>query len=312
MIHVVSLNSCIDRTLTCDGFHPGEVNLTRLIHEMPAGKGVNVARILAALGKPCMLHGFVGTDRLLDFEKLLNAEKVKCRLIGVAGRTRINTTILDGDQETHIREQGDPVPTAAISSLKEELNRKTPVGEWWLFSGSLPPGYPAEELCRCIRTLREAGCKVAIDTSGEALRVIAESGADLIKPNRSELVKLLGVASDENNVVMARMARERLIRGGHCWSVLFSDGEKGTFGIGSDRIEYAHLDYEPKVCSVLGAGDALLAGYLAGLDSGYAPTDCLRQGVAVAVASLSSAWAGDLGQEPVTSGIVIEPVAGDN
>ncbi len=294
MIHVVSLNSCIDRTLTCDGFAVDKVNLTRLIHEVPAGKGVNVARILSALGTPVMLHGFVGTDRLLDFERLLASEKIKCRLISIPGRTRINTTILDGERETHIREQGEPVPAAAISSLKEEIGRKTPAGEWWVFSGSLPPGYPADELCECIRILRKNGCYVAADTSGEALRVVVDNELDLIKPNRVELIKLLDCP--DGTCDMSKRAQDAFVNSGKCSTVIFSDGSSGAYRIDRDSITHACTKDVGAIqlASALGAGDALLAGYLHVLSKGMPGAEALRHGVAVATASLGAAWAGEL------------------
>ena len=114
MIVTVTLNTAIDRVLSAPALRLGRTVTASLLASVPAGKGVNVSRYLAALGVPSVACGFVGRRELRIYEESFRDTLVTSTLIEVSAPTRINTTILSDARsgETHIREEGFSVPAA--------------------------------------------------------------------------------------------------------------------------------------------------------------------------------------------------------
>jgi len=288
---VVSLNSCIDRTLLAPGFAVGAHCVAELEAETPAGKGVNVARILAQLGVPVRLLALVGDDRIDRFRSLLGSPGLEAECLPACSRTRVNTTILDpgSGTETHVREKGEPVRVEALAALGERLARAA-AGEWVVFSGSLPPGLAVEDFSARITDLAARGVRVAVDTSGPALAAAFAAGAVLLKPNRIELADLAGPNPEAS--LPATATRLAAARPG-C-RLLISDGAEGAFWIGPGERWKGKAAEPLELRKTVGAGDALLAGALAGLHRGLPAEGCLRLALQTAGASLSCPAAGEI------------------
>ncbi len=304
MIAVVSLNSCLDRILEVEGFVPGGVHVANLVAFHPAGKGMNVARLLAGLGSRVSLHGFVGRDALHRFEQEADRERVACRLRALPIRTRINTTILDpaSGNETHIREQGDPVLPEELPALVESLQAETRRGDRVVFAGSLPPGLRPEHFGRLVRDLTEAGRRVVVDISGPPLKEAIRAGAALIKPNRAELAECAGTDADQSLPDIVECLARRMTPPG----ILASDGADGAWLFTPEGIWHAWTETPVRARNTVGAGDALLAGFLAAQSEELPSGQCLRNAVETATAAVQALRAGELVVTSAPNTICIE------
>ncbi len=289
----VSLNSCLDHTFEVRRLRLGQHAHGRLLSTQPAGKAVNVARILQTLGRPCTLTGLVGEAERADFERSFNPALVRVCLLGVPVPTRRNVTLIDAEEnlETHIRDLGPEIPAAALNRLAGELHDLSAPGVWMIFAGSLPRGLSLEYFQEILEVVTNRGARVALDSSGPALDVVRRQSVWLIKPNREELAALTGQgAADAGTIV--RTARSLA---GQAEVVLASAGTEGCFLIEGNSALHARLDGPVgSLVSTVGAGDALLAGYLAALARGLAAEDCLRQAVAAATSACLHPRAGEI------------------
>jgi len=295
-IACVSLNSCIDRTLSAPEFEAGRHCQASFLQEKPAGKGVNLARLLAALEIPVTLFGFVGEDAAARFAELLEAAGVENRLQAVPVRTRVNTTLVvpGRGRETHVRERGEAIPAYALPLLEEEMQRTLQAGDWALFAGSIPPGVDAAAFGDLVGRLAANGIRVAADTSGPALRAAVAAGCSLIKPNESELAELTGTAVRTADDIReaARQVRQPPARAD--LAVLASAGADGAYLFAPEGDWHAWPAGRLPVRPTVGARAALLAGFLAARFAGQPPEPALRRAIQVASASVGCLQAGEL------------------
>lgn len=202
----VCLNPALDITYEIDALHRSSTHRVRRVHMRAGGKGVNVAWVLQALGVSAAVAGFAGgaTGRRLDEE--LGQAGLETRWVWVEGETRRCLAVFEQGvaQATEFNEPGPTIATAAweefVSSFAEWVRRDEFAAV--VFSGSLPPGLPADAYARLIRLARSAGVYTVLDTSGEALRQGLAAGPHLVKPNLRELEELL--ERMEHDVVATR------------------------------------------------------------------------------------------------------------
>jgi 1-phosphofructokinase family hexose kinase len=296
LIYTVTLNTAVDRTIEVPGLRIGGVFSGRTICEQPAGKGVNVSRCLATLGVESIVGGFVGAGELKSFESSFSGAPVRVQLIGVPGRTRRDTTLIDptANSDTHIRESGYAVGAEHVEALRADLSRTVRSGDMVVFCGSLPAGISAEEFAGLLRHAKGLGCKVALDTSGEGLRRGLSARPFLMKPNRVELEEL--TSGDPRRAPPTALAdvveRARPLLAS-VEMLMVSLGKDGAVLICPAGRWHAVCRLSPKeVKSTVGCGDASLAGLLAGLAQGRSAAECLRLGVACGSACALTPMAG--------------------
>ena len=230
---------------------------------------VNVARVLATLGAAPTLLAVAGGNVGALFEDLVDRTAIRARIVPVAGRTRIAFIAHDaasGLEYRFVPEGPDLSGTerdAALAAFLALLTELRP--RWVVLSGSLPRGVPPDTYARMSRSAREAGARVAIDTSGGALALALREGAvDLAKPSLRELEGIAGAPLDEDGV---RRAAERLVADGSSARVAVTLGMQGSLLAtrqGTLRRPALHVP----VHSATGAGDSFLAGFVHGLDRG--------------------------------------------
>jgi 1-phosphofructokinase len=289
----VSLNSALDHTFDVRRLRLGQHAHGRLLSTQPAGKAVNVARILQTLGRPCTLTGLVGEAERADFERSFDQTLVRVRLLGLPAPTRRNVTLIDAEEglETHIRDLGPEIPAAALDALAGELDRLAAPGVRMIFAGSLPRGLSPEVFQEMLTAVTRRGARVALDSSGPALDAVRRQSVWLIKPNREELAALAGQGTADASSLV-RAARSL---GGQAEVVLASAGSEGCFLIEAGVTWHARLDAPTgPIVSTVGAGDALLAGYVEALARGLPGEDALRQAVAAATSACLHPRAGEI------------------
>lgn len=285
MIITVTPNPSLDRTYHVDEFRLGELHRANHVGVEASGKGVNVSRVLAALGVPTVAVIPVGGRAGHDLAALLGATGLPCRAVRVAGAARVNVTVIEpGGRTTKVNEPGEPLTAAELDELVRQARTAAVEHEaaWVACCGSLPPGAGPELVARLVDAAHAAGARAAVDTSGAALPAALAAGADLVKPNREELAELAGRPLP-GLADVAAAARE-IAAGGV--TVLASAGSDGAVLVAGPRSLWAAAPPIRPV-NTTGAGDTLLAGYLAGLaarEAGGPAGDlagCLAEAVAL-------------------------------
>ncbi|MFP5495370.1 MAG: 1-phosphofructokinase [Gammaproteobacteria bacterium] len=297
----LTLNPALDLTVRLARLEPGEVNRSEAMITHAAGKGVNVAQVLADLGHQVTVGGFLGEDNPQAFEMLIARRGFTDAFIRVPGETRSNIKIAEQDgRVTDVNAPGPLVSEQAQHALLEQLARIAPGYDAVVVAGSLPRGITPQWFQGLLQQLKNLGLKVALDTSGEALRAGLNAGPWLVKPNTEELADALGHSTD---------AIRQLHRQG-VEHVVVSDGAAGVSWYSPDTALHAT---PPKVivASTVGAGDSLLAGMLHGLLSGDTPEQTLRRATAIAAMAVTQIGFGitDEAQlETLQSGVHVRPL----
>lgn len=287
-IVTVTLNPAIDRTVAVDRLTLGAVHRARSSQSNAGGKGVNVAGCLADWGLPPIVTGLLGRDNAAPFEALFAVKHIDDRFVRAPGETRTNIKIADlaTGETTDLNLPGLTVAAADLDAVRAVLAGAVGPGTLVVIGGSLPEGLAADTLAGLVGELTRVGARVVLDTSGEPLAgALAPEVADLpyaIKPNLAELQDFAGrtLAGEAEIVAAARALVARGIR-----LVVVSRGAEGALFVTADAALVARL---PPVAalSTVGAGDAMVAGIVAGLAANAPLDDIARLGVAFAAAKL--------------------------
>lgn len=285
-IVTITLNPAIDQTVFLDRLTVGQVNRTRRHHRQPGGKGINVSSMLGQYGIPSIATGFLGADNPRLFDELFRSLPIADAFIRIPGETRTGIKIVDeGSRETtDINFPGLQPTSAEIRQFGNTLRKLVKPGRWFVLAGSLPDGFDIGFFGEIIALLKTGGALVAADTSGEALKTAIAGGADLVKPNEHELAEILGHGLPD---LASRIAAARELQREKVPRVILSLGGEGALFITPEAALMASAP-PVQVTSTVGAGDSLLAGYLAGLVSRRPPDECARLASVFAWAALEN------------------------
>jgi 1-phosphofructokinase len=281
MIVTFTANPSVDRTSEVEELVRGAVMRARAVRVDAGGKGVNVTRALVANGHASIAVLPIGGPEGAQLLSLLADEGLEVRSVPVREAIRANVTIVEpGGMTTKVNEPGPALTPAEISGLTAALLSSSAGAEWAVLSGSLPPGVPEDLYAVLTAELRRLGVRVAVDTSGPLLRRTLAAAPDVIKPNRDELAEASGAPIDGPADALRAGARLRALGARRVLASLGSQGavlvdETGAYQAGAAVA--AHR-------STVGAGDALLAGFLAA--GGIGP-DALTEAVAWGTAAVS-------------------------
>lgn len=287
MIICVSANPAIDRRLRLEKLKAGAVNRASSVCPLPGGKAAHVAMAAAALGERVMWVGFLGGATGEDCERGLVSLGIPVAVVKTNAETRVNLEILEADGTvTEILEPGGAVTERDVErmlSLCRDVFSEHRGAAQVALSGSLPPGAPVDLYAHLTRLAHAHGCRVLLDTSGEALRAALRESPDLVKPNREEAEALTGVRPDG-----AGSASEaaRLLFDAGARGVAISLGEEGMFW-------QAARDSSPLVArpprvearSAVGCGDASVAGFAVAHRRGLAGREFVRFAAACGTAN---------------------------
>lgn len=281
-IVAVALNPAVDRVLEVPRLTLGAHQVSNLLARYLGGKAVNLAKDLALLDVPCVLTGLVGRAEFDYYAQDLRRFGVGMEMMPVAGQTRENITLVDpvARSETHLRDRGFTISRDELAAFRSKLASLAQPGTIFVYSGSLPRGIGPAELADLLGICRQAGADLAVDTSGAALAATLDASPWLIKPNREELEELLGrrVPTTEDLLAAGRDLASRI------GLVLVSCGAGGAYLFAGKSAWHACCEIPAnRIASTVGCGDALLAGFLAGLHKGLEYPGAL--GLAVATAA---------------------------
>lgn len=270
MLYTVTFNPAIDYVVHFPQLRPGEINRNESEEFQFGGKGINVSNVLRTLGFDTVALGFVAGFIGEGFEKGLRQMGLKTDLIHVKeGMTRINVKV-KAAEETEINGIGPVITGADMETLYQKLDAIGP-GDVLVLSGSIPKCLPGDTYERIMARLDGRGIPIAVDATKDLLVNVLKYHPFLIKPNNHELGEIFGkvLKTDEEIVDCARKLQEM---GGR--NILISmagdgalllDEKGGTHRIGCPK---------GRVLNSVGAGDSMVAGFLAGWlqtgDYGYA------------------------------------------
>lgn len=281
MITTVTPNPSLDRTFDVDALIAGELHRASGVHVHPGGKGVNVTRALVARGVPTKAivpYGGAEGEQLLS---LLADRAIDVVAVPVGTTVRANVAVVEpSGRITKINEPGPILDARAAEALLEAVREHADGSDWVVSCGSVPPGLGLGFHARVVRAARSAGTRVAVDASGDALLEAVREAPDLVKPNRGELEQAVGHSL---STVGDAVGAARQLQSHGVGEVLVSLGPVGALLVSGDRVLHAE-SAGTRVRSTVGAGDTLLAGYLAtgggeaGLEVGVAwATDSVGQ-----------------------------------
>jgi len=281
MFLCVSANPAIDKQIPVAEFRIGAVNRATEATPEPGGKAAHVAMALRALGGKPHWIGLAGGASGEFLISGLKALGIRALPIATHAPTRENLAIVDGTGTvTEVLEPGGKPSAREVRSFRRACKTDFARGQKKLvviFSGSLPPGVPANLYGSLIRAAHSYGCTVILDSSGEALRRGIAARPDLVKPNREEAEALSGLKVE--GVASAREALAQILAMG-ARSVAMSLGKDGVLW-GQENKEILQARVPEVSCrSAVGSGDAAVAGFAYGMAAGLSPVGMLQLAVA--------------------------------
>lgn len=283
-ILTLTMNPALDLTVQLGPLQVGQVNRSDCMLSHAAGKGINVAQVLADLGHELTVAGFLGVDNQLPFESLFAKRGFVDEFVRVPGETRSNIKLAESSGRiTDLNGPGPEVSEAAQQALAARVEQIAGDFDAVVVAGSLPRGVDAQWLKTLLLRLNAMGLKVALDTSGEALRAGLEASPWMIKPNTEELADALD-APIISIAAQAQAAAELRQRG--IEHVVISQGAEGVHWF-SSTVALQALPPKVTVASTVGAGDSLLAGMVHGLLSAHSPEQTLRTATAIAAMAVT-------------------------
>jgi 1-phosphofructokinase family hexose kinase len=293
VIVTVTLNAALDRTLTVPNFAAGHRHRASQGLTLAGGKGINVARALKRLDVPVVATGLAGGRTGTRIVEELTAEAILNDFVRIADESRTSTAVVDpmGSSFTEINEWGPQVGGDELEMLRDKIRYLSRGADVVVFAGSLPRGVDVAFYADVIRELSRAGVSTVLDSEGEPLRAGLDSEPTLVAPNQHEAEGLVGQElNDDEDFLMALDAIADL----GARNVLLTLGS-GAFGLTREdrRMRRFHA-VAPKVetVSAVGAGDVLLAGFLAAQLNRRPFDEALRQAVAAGTAATTEVGAG--------------------
>ena len=279
MIVTVTPNPSVDRTLAIPPLARGELIRVRSTASEAGGKGINVSVALAAQGHATLAVVPLSRPSSVAFRALLG-EATPIDPVSIAGELRTNISLVEEDGTvTKVNEPGPMLTIREADAILDRAAAHAASATWVVGSGSLPPGAGTDFYARLVRRVG-ASAPVAIDADGDALRAAIDARPALVKPNRDELEDLAGRALSTLGEVIE--AARSLVAGG-IGAVLVSLGPDGATYVDAVGATHAEARFDD-VQNTVGAGDALLAGFLAA----GATADGLGEAVAWSLAACRS------------------------
>jgi 1-phosphofructokinase family hexose kinase len=293
MIVTVTLNAAIDRTLTVPNFLLGQRHRASAGLTLAGGKGINVGRALKRLGVPVVVTGLAGGRTGTRIVEELTGESILNDFVRIGDESRTSTAVVDptSGSYTEINEWGPDVKPEELQMLLEKLHYLSRDADFVVIAGSLPRGVDAGFYAELIRDLNRRQVLTVLDSEGEPLRLGLEAEPFLVSPNQQEAEALVGQEFYEQQDFA--LALEHIAERGARTVLITNEG--GCFARlreGRKTRRYRALAPHVEPVSVVGAGDVLLAGFIAGQLEGKAPEAALRDAVAAGTAATLELGAG--------------------
>lgn len=285
MVYTVTFNPAIDYVARVEKLTLGETNRTKEESIHPGGKGINVSIVLNRLGVDSRALGFIGGFTGAAIEDMLENTGIATDFIHCEGNTRINIKLKE-QSETEINGKGVVINISEMDALLVKL-KQLKQRDILVLAGSIPAGMSADLYADIIKTLPNRDIKVIVDATGELLKRTLPLKPFLVKPNVQELSELFGMRISSREDIIA--GAKKLISLG-ARNVIVSMGGEGALMITESGETLYCESPEGKVIDTVGAGDSLVAGFIAGYLQNGTYREALHTGVAAGSATAFSKW----------------------
>jgi 1-phosphofructokinase len=284
MIVTVTLTPALDKTVVLPGFAVDQVNRIQSLRLDAGGKGINVSKVLKALGTDSLATGILGGGTGRYIENALQEMGIACDFAWVPQDTRTNLKVIDpvGHTNTDINEPGAPVSEEVLESVFEKAAAAANPGDIVVLAGKAPAGTADTIFADWITRFKTRGIKVYMDADAALLIAGAKACPAMIKPNDAELGRLLG-RSFSGIADLAAAAKE-LVEGGIETVVVSLGGDGALFVTKNEVLRGKGL--RVPVQSTVGAGDSMMATMAHGAVSGISFRDTCALAMAVSAATV--------------------------
>lgn len=284
MISTVTLNPSLDYIVKVDDFKVDSVNRSHEETIYAGGKGINVSLVLKNLGIENTALGFIAGFTGDEIAKIVTKRGVTSEFIKLQeGMSRINVK-LKSNEETEINGMG---PALKASDVRELYNKISELksGDFLVLAGSIPNSLPSNIYREIMNDFKDKKIEVVVDATKELLMNVIEYGPFLIKPNHHELGELFNVSitSQDEVVIYAKKLQEKGAR-----NVLVSMAGDGAVLVAEDGTILKHAGVKGIVKNSVGAGDSMVAGFIAGYLNKGSLEDAFKMGIATGSATAFS------------------------
>ncbi|KOE64872.1 1-phosphofructokinase [Aggregatibacter actinomycetemcomitans] len=299
-VATITLNAAYDLVGRLKRIELGEVNTVETLGFFPAGKGINVAKVLKDLDVDVTVGGFLGEDNQGDFITLFDKLGLQDKFQRVSGKTRINVKITETEADvTDLNFLGYKISADAWQQFVTDSLTYCKAFDIVAVCGSLPRGVTPELFADWLKQLHQAGVKVVLDSSNAALTAGLTAQPWLVKPNHRELEAWIGHALPTLDDIIA--AAKKLKAQGIA-NVIISMGANGSLWLSDTAVVQAQPPKCENVVSTVGAGDSMVAGLIYGVING------LPQQQTLAFASAVSAFAVSQSNVGISDRSLLEPI----
>ncbi len=291
MVYTITLNPALDYTIGIRNLKINEINLSETEHISPGGKGINVSTILKRLEIDSVALGFISGFTGDEIKRIIENEQIKTDFIKLEeGNSRINVKILEENSETAINSQGPLVGQKDILKLYQKLE-SLKKDDFLVLSGSIPKGIQEDIYKTICEKIQDKNIKIIVDSTRDLLLNTLRYEPFLIKPNHHELGEIFNtkISNKEQAIKYAQKLQEKGAK-----NVLVSMGEKGSVLIDeSGKVYQKEAIQNKKIINTVGAGDSMVAGFLAGYLKYANYEKALNLGIASATATVNNIYLGE-------------------
>ena len=260
MIYTITFNPSLDYVVTLTQLQAGAINRTREEKIFPGGKGINVSWVLQNLGVPTRILGFKAGFTGDEIQRLVEERGIPCSFLTIEkGFSRINVKIR-AEEETALNGKGPEVTARDLDRLRAQLEGLTD-GDMLVLSGSGPSGCAPSLYGELAAAMTQRDIPCVVDATGKLLGEALGAHPFLVKPNGEELEELLGreLPTEEDLVQGARELQQQGAR-----NVLISLGGQGALLVDENGKTSRRQAPQGTMVNTVGAGDSMVAGFLAG------------------------------------------------
>lgn len=286
MIYTITFNPALDYIIKMQSFQIGEINRSEKEYILPGGKGINVSIVLKALDINSTAFGFIAGFVGEEIEQKVKKYGIKTDFIKIENdNSRINVKITTQSKETAINSKGPTINQSHIELLYKKIEN-IENGDMLILSGSIPKGIKEdiyEDICK---KLEKKDVKIIVDATGKLLLKTLKYNPFLIKPNQYELGEIFNV-NISNQEEAIEYAKKLQLKGAK--NVLVSMGSMGSILLDENGYSYKRkaLNVE-KTINTVGAGDSMVAGFIAGYQLFNNYEKAFQMGIAAATATTNS------------------------
>ncbi len=259
MIFTLTMNPCLDRYIYVDDLIVDDTIRAKKVVDYPAGKGIDVSRVIRELGGVSIAIALVGGDTGRKLEEMLDKEGVIYSSIRVPQETRMNIILESNKGQYRISMPGEKISVKKLQVVLEVLQALVREKDVVVVSGSLPKGVAAEFYTGIIFALKQWGATVYFDADGDKLKAGLISQPDYIKPNLHEFQRLIGKHVNTREEIISEA--KKIIDIHDLQAILLTLGGEGAYLITKEKVLFTKT-IKVNVKSAVGAGDSFLAGFV--------------------------------------------------